>query len=147
MSIGKPILAQGTQLQYGDGATPEVFVTIHRVKGDIPLPAYKYDIIDVTDHSSTGGQKEKITGLGDPGDIVFTINYLPRDVTHQHLLTLATTRALTNFKYIMVDGDASMWTFSGIVSQFAAKGGINTPYEATVTVTVSGAPVPPAALP
>jgi predicted secreted protein len=71
-------LAQGTQLQAGDGASPEVFTTIAEILS-IGGPSMSFGEVDVTNMDSTGSFREFIGGLGDAGKIEFTANYI---VTH-----------------------------------------------------------------
>lgn len=70
----------GAQLQKGDGASPENFVSIMGMKS-ITGPQIKRDTIDVTDMQSPSGWREFIGGLTDGGEVSFEANFLPRDPT------------------------------------------------------------------
>lgn len=70
----------GAQIQKGDGASPENFVSILGIKS-ISGPKISRDSVDVTDMQSASGYREFIGGLTDAGEVTFESNFLPRDAT------------------------------------------------------------------
>jgi len=69
----------GAQLQKGDGASPENFISILGIKS-ISGPSISRDTHDTTDMQS-GTFREFIGGLVDAGELSFDANFLPRDPT------------------------------------------------------------------
>lgn len=139
------IFAQGTHIQYETSPGSGVYTTVSHAKGDLEGPQVKREVLDVTDHDSPSGYKEKLGTLIDPGTVKFTVNYLPTDVTHQHMIALAQSGAIINWRYLMVDVGASFFDFAGFVSVFGPpKGPVSGVYEAPFEITVTGAVTPPA---
>lgn len=136
--------AQGTSLEVGDGADPEVFTRLAHVKGEIPFPQINSDSKEVTDHDSPDSFKEFIATLKDPGQLKITLNYLATDTTQKALIADAQSREIKNWKIVMVDTGASEWAFRAFVMGFQAKGAVDNVYEADVTFQVTGAVTPPA---
>ena len=138
------LFAQGTQLQRGDGATPEVFTSIAHIKGEIPFPEIKSNSKDVTDHDSPNHTMEFIATLIDPGQLKITLNYLAADTTHIQLIADAQSRDIIDWQVVMVDTDQSVWAFTAFVMGFQGKGAVDNVYEADVTFQVTGTVTPPA---
>jgi predicted secreted protein len=100
---------QGTQLQLGNGATPEVFATIAEIT-KIQRSGSKMDIVDVTNMDSVGAYREKLATLLDAGEISFDANYVPGDVTQQGLQAQFDGRTLSNWKIVIIGGRGT-WSF------------------------------------
>lgn len=135
-----PISAQGTQLQVGDGAEPEVFTPVARVT-DISGPGLIAEVEDVTSHD-TSGWRERLSTILDAGEITFDIFYIPNNPTHNQttgLLQLYLNRLLTNFRLVMTDAAATTYNFSGYVTSFETSAPIAAAYRASITITITGA--------
>lgn len=131
------ITAQGVILARGDGATPtEAFTTIPEIK-TFSGPGGSASIIDVTTLQSTA--KEKRMGLQDEGQLSFTINYVPANTVHSGLRDDRANATQRNFKLTFTDSPATVWTFSGYVTGFSVKGGVDAVVEADVTIEITGA--------
>lgn len=97
-------LGFGTKLKVGDGASPEVFVTIPEC-GDIDaFDAITLDTQEVTNHDSPGNQKEYIAGLVDVDEISTTVNFIPGNTIHQQLREDAVGRVTRNWQLVTPDG-------------------------------------------
>lgn len=79
MQVGTPHTGKGAELQRGDGASPENFVSVMGIKS-ISGPSMSRDMHDTTDVSSDTF-REFVGGLVDGGEIQFEANFLPRDPT------------------------------------------------------------------
>lgn len=134
------ITAFGTLLKIGDGASSESFTTIAEVT-DIGGPELALEISEVTSHSSTNGWKEKIGALLDGGQVSFSINYIPTNVTHNNtagLIKDMTARTLRNFT--LTFPDTTVWSFSALVVGFSPTEPIDNALTADVTLEISGQP-------
>lgn len=129
------IEAQGMQLQIGDGATPEVFAKISEIK-TFSGPGGSASVIDVSSLDSLS--REKRMGLGDEGQLQFTINYVPTDAQHAALRAARASREQTNFRLIFTDAGATQWDFAAFVTGFSVSGGVDAVVEAQVTLEITG---------
>lgn len=133
--------AHGTQLQIGDGASPEVFTTIAQVR-DIQGPGLSTNIIDGTDHDS-GGAKSKVAGVRDGGQLTLDIAYDPAHGTHNAatgLLRDWKNGTLRNFKLVFPDAGNTAWSIAGLVQGFQPTAPVDDLLTAAVTLEVSGDP-------
>jgi predicted secreted protein len=68
-------LGKGTILAVGDGASPEVFTQIPELLEISGSPGGTPDLVDVTNHDTTGLYREEITGLITTTELVCRANY------------------------------------------------------------------------
>lgn len=138
--MSAPVVAQGTQLQRGNGdGPPETFTTVGHVMGDLSFPQIMRDVKESTDHDSQNKTKEFYAGLSDPGQVKFTIGYRPSNATHIQLIADAQAGDSHNWQMVMTDGSSSTWSFAGFVVGFLPKGPSDgTQYTADVTIQVTG---------
>lgn len=94
---------QGTQLQLGDGGSPEAFATIAEVT-KVQRSGSKMDLVDVTNMDSVGAYREKLATLLDAGELSFDANYIPGDITQQALQSQFDNRTLSNWKVVLPGG-------------------------------------------
>lgn len=129
---------QASQLQMGDGAVSEAFSTLAEVK-NIQRTGSKADQVDVTNMDSTGAYKEFLPTLLDAGEIAFTGNYIPANVSQQTLQTLFNNRTKRNWK-IVLPGGLGTWSFAAYVVGFDFD--LSHDKEATITckLKITGAP-------
>ena len=136
------INAFGTQFLMGDGATPEVFAAVAELT-DISGPSFSKDTIETTNHGSTDGFREYISGLKDGGEVNLTLNFLPQGATHGYdsgLLSQLVDDEVHNYKIILTDEDATTITFSAIVTSFDIAEPIDDKLSAEVTLKLTGVP-------
>ncbi len=134
------IHGHGTLLQIGDGASPENFTTIAEVT-DINGPNISVDTVDVTSHSSPGAYKEYIVSLIEPGEVRFTVNFIPTDATHgltSGLLKDLQDRTLRNFQLVFPDATSTTYAFSAYVTGFQIKEPTTDVLGADVTLKITG---------
>ena len=142
MAVSAAVNAFGTLLKIGDGGGGEVFTTIAEVQ-NISGPSLSLEMIDVTNHSSTAGWKERIGGLLDGGEVTFDINFQPTTSTHSYSAGLVkdmVNRTKRNFKIVFPDGSSTTWTFSAFVSKFQSKAPVNGQLSASVSLMITGQP-------
>lgn len=142
MTVSSGINAFGTLLKIGDGGGSEVFTTIAEVT-NITGPSLSLEMIEVTNHTSTSGWKERIGGLLDAGEVGFDINFVPAAGTHSYSTGLVkdmVNRTKRNFKVVFPDNGNTTWTFSAYVSKFQPKAPINAQLSASVSLMVTGVP-------
>lgn len=131
------VLAIGTLVQVQDPIAL-TWATISEVR-TINGPDEANDEKDVTNHSSPGGAHERVPTLGDPGQLGFTINFIPNDPTHdQNTGLIYQKRNKTRYSYRMVLPDPGhlTFTFPGFVKDFKMKEPVDDVITADVTLRV-----------
>ncbi|MDX3689952.1 phage tail tube protein [Streptomyces europaeiscabiei] len=128
--------AFGTQLQRGDGATPEVFTPLANVT-DITPPGIERETYDVTAHDSEDAWREFIGGLKDGGEVELDLNYDPRE--HDSLLSDFADAVPRNYKVVW-PGTLGNWAFKAIITNFEPEAPHDDKLAASVTYKVSGKP-------
>ena len=142
MAVTAAINAFGTLLKIGDGGGSEVFTTIAEVS-NISGPSLSLEMIEVTNHSSTAGWKERIGGLLDGGEVSFDVNFIPTNATQSYSAGLVKDmvgRTKRNFKIVFPDGSTTTWTFAAFVSKFQPKAPVNGQLSASVSLMITGQP-------
>lgn len=131
------IRTQGSRIEIGDGASPEVFTEIESVTdfngftGGRPL-------IDVTTLASTG--REFVTGIPDYGNLDFNIIYDGDETTHTDLYALFQNGESNTFRLVFPDSPEEIYTFTGFVLNFQFSGPLDEVVRAAVTIKVTGTP-------
>lgn len=77
-------IGYGAILYRGDGQDPEVFMEIGEITGLGGAQATR-DAQEATNMRSPNRFREYIAGLADPGELTFTVNYVPGNVSHEAL--------------------------------------------------------------
>jgi hypothetical protein len=122
MSVStEPLHAGGTTLSYKIGAAT-AFTALGQVAdislGGIKIPEIKTSKLSSTVHTS-------IPSIVDPGDVKFSMYYVPGDAGVQAIQGLATTPAIVAWQIQSPDGASettgSTITFSAFVTDFAPK--------------------------
>ena len=139
------IPAINTLLQYGNGASPEVWTTVANV-GDLSGPTMKAQVQDVTSQSTGDYWRQKITTLLDAGELSAPIYFVPNDAGHQALLEIFAGRSgntgnPTTWRVLFPVAAGSVpWIFTGWLSQFSMKEPVAGVIEAAIIITFTGAP-------
>lgn len=137
------ILAQGTLLKIGDGGSPsEAFTTVSECRS-IRGPTLNRQLIDITNHDSSGSYREWLNGLKDAGDVTFDVNYNPVDATHDAstgLLFDYVNDTRRNFQLVFPDSGSTTWSFTAIVQGTEMSAAIDEALLLSVTLKVTGAP-------
>lgn len=132
----------GTLLKIGDGGGTEVFTTIAEV-GDIEGPAFEMSTQEVTNHSSSGAWREVVPGLIDPGEVGFSLAFIPTNATHSQtsgLIRDLKNRTKRNFKLVFTDVGGTTWTFAAYVTGFKPTAPVEGLLGADVTLKLTGQP-------
>jgi predicted secreted protein len=129
---------RSSQLQRGNGATPEVFTTISEIKS-ITRGGSKADLADVTNMDS-GNYREFLPTLLDAGEFSFEGNYVPSDVTTQNLQADFDNQVKRNWQ-IVLPNSLGTWSFAGYVSALNVPD-LKVADAATIagTIKITGAP-------
>lgn len=129
----------GTLLKLGDGVGG--FTTITEVT-DISGPSMSADSVEYTNHSSPNYTREFKPGLVDPGEVTFTVNWIPDDATHgltAGLAYLLKNRLSRDFELIFPD--STKWTFEAFVTGYEVNAPIDDKLSCDITLKVTGFPV------
>lgn len=140
--MSNAIHAQGTLLQRGDGATPEVFTTLAEV-GSISGPTLQADLIEVTNHSSPSRFKEYIQGLKDGGELTFDLNYQPNEATHNNATGVLgdwNSGARKNYRLRFPVSPTVDWILPVIVTNFEIDAQVAEQLKASITLKLVSAP-------
>lgn len=130
----------GTELQVGDGGSPETFAPIARLTsiGEISMDA---DDVDVTAYDSPDGFREYIRGLVDAGEIPFT-GIWTADATQQAAFTDilgGPGQANKNYK-VVFPGSLGEFACSGYIKSVGLNPQLDNRIEFSGTIKVSGKP-------
>jgi Lambda phage tail tube protein, TTP len=141
------IPAINTLLQYGNGASPEVWTTVANI-GDLGGPQMSSTVQDVTSQSTGDYFRRKIQTLLDSGMITAPLYFVPGDAGHQALLEIFLGRSgnTGNPTYWRVLFPVAAGTpqigyiFQGWLTKFALKEPVAGVIEAAIEVTLTGPP-------
>lgn len=133
----------GVQLKRGNGATPEVFTAIAELL-NIDPPEILNEAIESTSHSTAAYRTFINSGLREVAEFTATVQYTPTGVTHNNTTgILADLTGSSSHNYQILFPDASVWSFTAIVTGFKVSAA-NAPdpetLQAEVTFRPTGAP-------
>ncbi|WHX19830.1 phage tail tube protein [Streptomyces malaysiensis subsp. malaysiensis] len=128
--------AFGTQLQRGDGGSPETFTAIANATSITP-PALARETLDVTSHGSPDQWREYLGGLKDGGEVSIDINYDPR--LHDTLVEDFNDPNPRNYKVVW-PGTLGNWAFAAVLTSFEPEAPHDDKLAASLTFQVSGKP-------
>lgn len=137
MSIA--IVANGTLLKHGDGASTEVFTTVPECT-NISGPSIKFELLDVTSHDSAGFFREFIPGLADGDAVAFDINWKPSNAVHKALRVDSYARTLRNFKTVFPDATDNTVSYATYIQNITPKADIGKVLMANGSLKVTGSP-------
>lgn len=129
--------AFGTELQRGDGESPEVFTAIANVT-NIQAPGLERETMDMTAHDTPDGWREHKGGLKDGGELELEVLYDPAD--HDALIADFDDADPRNYKLVFPTTPAKTWTFKAILTGFQAEAPVDDKLTASLTFKVSGKP-------
>jgi hypothetical protein len=102
----------------------------------ITPPSDKIDIIEATHMTSSGGNKEFLIGLNDPGEAGFTFNFIASGTADTALRAWRAARAARACRITYPNGVT--WTFQGILTGYQPSLPMNDKMSADVTIKVTG---------
>jgi len=129
--------AFGTQLQRGDGESPEVFASIANIT-TISGPEISRETIDVTAHNTANAYMEFRGGLKDGGEVSLELNYDPNE--HDVLVDDFDDVEPRNYKIVFPVTPAVTWAFAAIMTEFSSEAPYDDKLSASITLKVSGKP-------
>lgn len=130
--------AYGSQIQLGDGIGG--FTPIAEVL-DFGTPPATREKIDMSNHSSPNGYRERIPGFKDTGDLTFDVNWIPDDATHDNttgVTSLYDSGELRPYKIVCSDDVASEVDFEAYVIGFTGALPLNAGGRGTITLMPTG---------
>jgi hypothetical protein len=118
----KAFVGQGSILSVETATSPPTYQAVAEMK-KVDFTGSKADQVDVTNMDS-GAYREFKPTLLDAGDLSFTANYIPNDMTQQELFTLFNGRTIAHWKLGLPDSSIEtegyttpgFWEFDGFVS-------------------------------
>ncbi len=138
--------AQNTLLKYGNGLSPETFVTLANVSSIKGLTA-QATIVDVTSHSTGVPWRQKQPTLLEGGDLTFDLFFIPSDAGHQTFMEFFVNRGKAgasgtpvDWQLVFPDANATTWAFTGFVTKMDFTEAVADVVKASCTITVTGKP-------
>jgi hypothetical protein len=139
----------GSQLWYGDGASPENWTLITNAAQYKGL-SLSGKAEDVTNNNTTNPWRRKIVTLLDAGDMQFDLYFIPNDSGHKAIVALFTGRGLPGapnvpiqFKLVFSDAAQTPWYFDGFITKLDLAGTIDSVWKFSAMITAEGQPVFP----
>jgi hypothetical protein len=132
------LLANGTLVKRGDGASSESFVTVPEARG-ISGPNLESPLVDATDQESGG--REFIQGLIDFGELSFEMMYLVTDTQQNLVRSDHVNRTKQNYQLEFPDDPTTptLWQFECWVIAFGMAANLDNPLLVNVRLKLSGA--------
>lgn len=132
------VLAKGSKLSTGDGASPEGFTQITGVV-EINVPNPEVGDLDTTDHDTTNKTKTYEPGLTEPGDMSVMYKYDPTDAEQIALETARDAGTVGNYQTEVPTSPVDQQTFSAYVKSVEPATPIDGHYTKRATLKVAGA--------
>ena len=131
-SEGMP--AQGSYLLLENGGSPGSPLTMEEIPEvtDIAGGGGTTERIDKTHLRSPGNVREFMPSFQDPGQLTFTIQYIPDNAVHQRILALYKSGETVALREVFPD--ANGWDYVGYIAG-AVKGGQTVGGKITIAVT------------
>ena len=139
------IPSHGTLLLVGDGAVlpaVEAFTTIAKIK-DIGGPGFNRGTHDASTQTTDWG--EVVPGIKMGGQVMFDINLIPTEATHDEttgLLKDFIDGTKRNFQLVFPDTANTTWQFAAFVLSFEPDAPVDGLLTASLTVEITGDPAP-----
>ncbi len=138
------LFAKGTSLWVGNGASPEVFAKIGKVKS-INGPGFSVKFVDTTTHDNAGTNFNQTAAVScEAGDIAFTVNYDPADSTlapaaglYKQMQDLAEKNFQLRFP--ASDTGKNRMNFKAFVASHPFQFPVDNVIEANITLKIDGA--------
>jgi predicted secreted protein len=124
-------IGYGSKFELENAPASGVFVRIAEID-DLTPPNEKADVLDATNFDSPNGYKEFIAGMVDPGDVKFSMNFLPGSASETLILAARASRVAYAAKITFPAGQ--VWQFSLLVLEYSPAA----PADKKMTCQVSG---------
>lgn len=116
-----------------DGST---YTDVAEISGDISPPSSTIDTVDATHMRSPNGDREFILGLNDPGEMSFSINFIPGGATDTLLIDVKASKARVKCRITFPNG--VVWGFSGLLTKYQPTVPVDGKMTADITFKVTG---------
>jgi len=135
-------LAQGTLLYLATNAGGTTGKQQVAEVTSISGPTMTSDLIDVTSQESSGGFREKIIGLTDPGELSFDIFFNQTIASHDNVagLLFIFSNKVSRYFQLKLPSAMGVWQFQGVVNGFEIDASVDDALKASVTIALSGLP-------
>lgn len=137
--MSNAMLGYGSVFQVQTESSPDNYVDMAEVNSITP-PSFSLDQVDVTHMASPNRNREFISGLNDPGECSFDMNFIPGNASDDRifeLLSLPTgTSRARNCRVSFPNGVT--WSFSAELTGYEPTVPVDDKMVATVTFKVSG---------
>lgn len=128
-------IGYGSIFEIGNGANPEVFTAIAEVF-DLTPPSDTMDMVDVTHFGSPNRTREFVSGLVDPGECSFEMNFVPGSASD---MAIQAWKVSGEGKTCRITyPNATTWTFTGYLTGYEPAVPLEDKMTATVTIKVTG---------
>jgi hypothetical protein len=139
MAESVALLGYGSVFQIQTENSPDNYVDMAEVISITP-PTFTLDQVDVTHMTSPNRNREFISGLNDPGECSFDMNFVPGSTSDDRLFELLNlptgTNRRRNCRISYPTGVT--WSFSGELTGYEPTVPVDDKMTATVTFKVSG---------
>lgn len=131
------VSAQGTLFKVDISGTYTVIPEV--IRGD--TPGIRTETIDVTNHDSPQGVREKIAGFKDTDNCTLEGNFIPGNTVQEHLRTQQLASASLSFKFTVPGSTGNrVVTFLAVVDTFKVTANVGEQLRFTTVLAPSGAP-------
>lgn len=134
--------AINTLLQYGNGASPEVWTTVVNV-GDISGFDLKMAHVKTTSHSTGNPWDTKVPTVGDAGQLSFPVFYIPQSSSHAFLLNEIANRIIRPWRMVWALSGGVAWQCDGFIVGVKGEAKVADVEKAMLTIELTGDPVLP----
>jgi predicted secreted protein len=134
------LLGYGSFFRVGNsGSSPTDYMYLSEVSNITP-PSLTVDQVDVTHMQSPGRIREFISGLIDPGETSFEMNFIPGSETDQILFDWMNTPVTESRRRScqIIFSNGMSWTFNGEITGYEPEAPVDDKMTATVTIKVTG---------
>lgn len=139
MAVSQALLGYGSVFQIQAENSPDNYVDMAEVISITP-PSSTLDQIDVTHMTSPNRNREFISGLNDPGECSFDMNFVPGSTSDDRLFELLNlpvgTSRQRSCRISFPNGVT--WTFNAELTGYEPTVPVDDKMTATVTFKVSG---------
>jgi hypothetical protein len=140
MAESVALLGYGSKFEISSANSPDAYTEIAEITSITP-PSAALDQIDVTHMQSPNRNREFISGLNDPGEASFDMNFVPGSASDDILFALLTLGVgVSRRRNLRITFPNTVrWTFSGELVGYEPAVPFDDKMTATVTFKVSGA--------
>jgi hypothetical protein len=140
MAASQAMIGYGTLVSFesttSPGDCPVSYTPLAEIKNVTP-PNQQADQVDVTHNTSPQRRREFVSGLINPGDATFEMNFIPGSASDLRIQALQTSGLNVNTR--ITYPNLINWDFLCFVKGYAIKSETAAGMVATVTLTVTGA--------